>query len=143
MINLIKKLKNRKTKNKVYDFKYTVYFDGEKKDEGVIENSSIPPEDIFINNKLVCFSNGSCTYFNRDKISAIDITDLVERVGDNMNLLCEFEKVVFDIFDELKEEIQELDLSDKTKEHLIEIVDKDCNKTFGWWEKHEDMIISK
>lgn len=99
--------------------------------------------DIFINNKLVCFSNGSCTYFNRDKISAIDITDLVERVGDNMNLLCEFEKVVFDIFDELKEEIQELDLSDKTKEHLIEIVDKDCNKTFGWWEKYEDMIISK
>lgn len=53
-----------------------------KKDEGVIENSSIPPEDIFLDNKLIYFGDGKCLYFNRDKIAFLDITNLVEKVDD-------------------------------------------------------------
>jgi hypothetical protein len=47
----------------------------------------------------------------------------------------DFEKKIGDYFEELEQEINEVDLSDKTKEHLIAIMNKDCNRTFGFVEE--------
>ena len=43
----------------------------------------------------------------------------------------DFEKQEAEVFNELEQAINELDLSDKTKEYLIDLMNKDVNIVFG------------
>ena len=43
----------------------------------------------------------------------------------------DFEKEEAEVFNELEQAINELDLSDKTKEYLIDLMNKDVNIVFG------------
>ena len=46
-----------------------------------------------------------------------------------------FEDKISIYFDELEEAINEVDLSNETKKHLIAIMNKDCNRVFGFVEE--------
>ena len=52
-----------------------------------------------------------------------------------LQFLIEFEKKQALYFDELEQAINEVDLSNETKEHLIALMNKDCNRVFGFVEK--------
>ena len=53
-----------------------------------------------------------------------------------MEFVIEFEKKQIDYFKELEEAINEVDLSEETKQHLIEIMYKDENILFGFVEEY-------
>lgn len=50
----------------------------------------------------------------------------------------DFEQKQIDYFEELEQAINELDLSDKTKQYLIDLMYKDNNRVFGFVEKTID-----
>lgn len=68
---------------KRYDFKYKVYWKNGEVSNGSTENSPMHPKEIFLNNNFICFNNGCCTYFNREEIRNIEITDFKERDEEN------------------------------------------------------------
>ena len=74
------KKKNKKVK--IYDFKYEIYWNNGSISEGIITNSIIAPEVIFLENKFTYFSTGKCTYFNSNEIRQIEIFDLIEKIDD-------------------------------------------------------------
>ena len=49
--------------------------------------------------------------------------------------IIDFEDKISIYFDELEEAINEVDLSNETKKHLIAIMNKDCNRVFGFVEE--------
>ena len=74
------KKKNKKVK--VYDFKYKIYWNNGSISEGIITNSIVAPEVIFLENKFSYFSTGKCAYFNSNEIKQIEIFDLIEKVDE-------------------------------------------------------------
>ena len=74
--------KKKNKKEKVYDFKYEIYWNNGGISKGNITNSIIAPEVIFLENKFTYFSKGKCTYFNSNEIRQIEIFDLIEKVDD-------------------------------------------------------------
>ena len=77
----MKKIKKDK-KKKVYDFVYKIYFKNKEVVEGSIHNSTLPPEQIFLTNKLTYFNDGVCTYYNENEINYIEIFELVEKIDE-------------------------------------------------------------
>lgn len=69
-----------KKKNKVFDFKYKIYWKNGSTTEGDITNSKLAPEDIFLTNAFTYFAKGTCTYFNVNEIKQLEISDLVEKI---------------------------------------------------------------
>lgn len=74
--------KKKNKKEKVYDFKYKIYWKNGSITEGDITNSILAPEVIFLENKFTYFSKGTCTYFNSNEIRQIEIFDLIEKVDE-------------------------------------------------------------
>lgn len=74
MLNIFKK-----RENKLYDFKYKVYYMNGAILEGEIKNSSLEPHEIFLIDKMV-YGVGHCEYYNPKAINQIEITDFIERV---------------------------------------------------------------
>lgn len=75
-------LKIKRKKQIEYNFKFKIYWQDGKQTEGEIINSSFEPVDIFLTKKMTYFGNGKCVYFNLDAVKWIEITDLVEKRGD-------------------------------------------------------------
>lgn len=74
-------LKIKRKKPMEYDFKFKIYWKDGKQTEGEITNSGFEPVDIFLTGKMTYFGN-KCVYYNLDAIKCIEITNLVEKVGD-------------------------------------------------------------
>ena len=69
-----------KKKKKTYDFEYKIYWKNGNITEGKIENSKIPPENIFLNNSLIYFSDAKCVYYNPLARRNLEIFNLIEKV---------------------------------------------------------------
>lgn len=69
-----------KRKKKIYDFEYKIYWKNGKITEGKIEKSEIPPENIFLSNSLIYFSDAKCAYYNPLAIRNLEIFNLIEKV---------------------------------------------------------------
>ena len=65
------------------------------------------------------------------------------KIKDNVDLKqfqYDYEQKQIDYFEELKQAIEEVDLSKETKEYLIELMYKDINRLFGFVEEKIDKL---
>lgn len=70
----------KKKKQKIYDFKYTIYWKDETTTTGEVKNSYIHPADTLLTGKMTCYGDGNCCYYNPDEIKQIEVTDFREKV---------------------------------------------------------------
>lgn len=77
---MLKIFKNKKTKVKIYDFKFEILWNNGTSTSGEITGSHLKPHDIFLTNKMTYFTTKKAVYYNRDEIKQIEIKDLEEKV---------------------------------------------------------------
>lgn len=68
-------------KKKLYSFDYEIHWKSGGITKGAIIHSQLPPEKIFLENKITYVSNNnSAWYYNLQDIRNLEITNLIEKV---------------------------------------------------------------